>query len=121
MIDRYGSADGRYTSPVIDGKAFSYSERSLPYVEDVSNYHQYEVIGDFTKIEEYIKNCKNRELGAKIQAAVMAYYDGDYSKLISYKGEVAGIEGWGKGKAIQYEFSLTIEQLEGLGLLKEIE
>ena len=65
-LHRYGSADGRYTSPVIDGKAFSYSERSLPYVEDVSNYHQYEVIGDFTKIEEYIKNCKKRELGAKI-------------------------------------------------------
>ncbi len=30
------------------------------------------------------------------------------------------VEGWGKGGAIQYEFSLTVEQLEGLGLLKEI-
>ena len=120
VIDRYGPADGRYTSPVIDGKAFSYSERALPYVEDVSKYHQYEVTGDFTKIEEYVKNCTNNELKAKIDAAVTAYYDGDYSKLVSYKGKAAGIEGWGKGGAIQYEFSLTVEQLEGLGLLKEI-
>ena len=26
VIDRYGSANGRYTSPVIDGKSFSYTE-----------------------------------------------------------------------------------------------
>lgn len=120
VIDRYGPADGRYTSPVIDGKAFSYSERSLPYVEDASMYHRYEVTGNFTKIEEYVKNCTNNDLKAKIDAAVTAYYDGDYSKLVSYKGKAAGIEGWGKGGATQYEFSPTIEQLEGLGLLKEI-
>ena len=120
VIDRYGPANGRYTSPVIDGKAFEYTERSLPYVEDVSNYHQYEVTGDFTRIEEYVKNCTDNKIKENIEAAVTAYYDGDYSKLIIYKGEAAGIEGWGKGGAIQYEFSLTVEQLEGLGLLKEI-
>lgn len=86
----------------------------------MSKYHQYEVTGDFTKIEEYVKNCKNNQLNAKIDAAVTAYYDGDYSKLVSYKGKATGIEGWGKGGATQYELSLTIEQLEGLGLLKEI-
>lgn len=86
----------------------------------MSNYHQYEITGDFASIEEYVKKCKNNELKARIDATVTAYYDGDYSKLVSYKGEAAGIEGWGKGGAIQYEFSLTIEQLEGLGLLIEI-
>ena len=44
---------------------------------------------------------------------------GDYSRLASYKGEAA-VEGWGKGGAIQYELSLTVEQLERLGLLSEI-
>ena len=120
VIDRYGAANGRYTSPVIDGKAFSYSERSLPYVEDVSKYHRYEVTGDFTKIEEYVNNCGNAELKAKIDAAVTAYYDGDYSKLVSHRGKVAGIEGWGQGGATQYEFPLPIELLVELGLLKEI-
>ena len=41
------------------------------------------------------------------------------SRLASYKGEAA-VEGWGKGGAIQYELSLTVEQLERLGLLREI-
>ena len=121
VIDRYGSADGRYTSPVIDGKIYSYSERSLPYIEDVSSYHQYEVIGDFTKIEEYVNNCTDVKLKAQIDASVTAYYDGDYSKIVSYKGKTALVEGWGSGGAIQYEFSLTVNQLEKIGLLKEIE
>ncbi len=71
-------------------------------------------------IEEYVKNCPDAKLKVKIDATVTAYYDGDYSKLVSYKGEAATVEGWGKGGAIQYEFSLTVEQLEGLGLLREI-
>ena len=120
VIDRYGLANGRYTSPIIDGKSFEYTERSLPYVENLSNYHKYEVIGDFSKIEEYVKNCPDAKLKVEIDATVTAYYDGDYSKLVSYKGEAATVEGWGKGGAIQYEFSLTVEQLEGLGLLREI-
>ena len=48
------------------------------------------------------------------------YYKGDYSRLVSYKGEVALVEGWGTGGATQYEISLSVEQLEGIGLLKEI-
>ncbi|MFQ8618382.1 MAG: hypothetical protein ACLSA5_10650 [Agathobacter rectalis] len=40
--------------------------------------------------------------------------------MASYKGEAAAVEGWGKGGAIQYELSLTVEQLERLGLLREI-
>lgn len=50
VIDRYGPANGRYTSPIIDGKSFEYTERSLPYVENLSNYHKYKVIGDFLKL-----------------------------------------------------------------------
>ncbi len=120
VIDRYGNANGRYTSPIIDGKPYSYTERSLPYVEDLSNYHQYEVMGDFSKLEDYVKNCSDIKLKTQIDAAVTKYYDGDYSKLISYKGEIAGIKSWGTGGGIQYEFSLTVDQLERLGLLKEI-
>ena len=33
---------------------------------------------------------------------------------------MALVEGWGTGGATQYEFSLSVEQLEGIGLLKEI-
>jgi hypothetical protein len=120
VIDRYGNANGRYTSPVINGESYSYTQRSLPYVEDLSNYHQYEVTGDFSKIEEYVNNCSDAKLKAQIDASVTKYYDGDYSKLISYKGGIAEIDGWGIGGGTQYEFSLTVDQLERLGLLKEI-
>ena len=120
VIDRYGPANGRYTSPIIDGKSFEYTERSLTYVENLSNYHKYEVIGDFSKIEEYVKNCPDAKLKAQVEAIVKKYYKGDYSRLASYKGEAAAVEGWGKGGAIQYELSLTVEQLERLGLLREI-
>jgi ABC-type transporter Mla subunit MlaD len=120
VIDRYGNANGRYTSPIIDGKSYSYTERSLPYMEDLSNYHQYEVTGDFSKIEEYVNNCSDVKLKTQIDANVTKYYDGDFSKLISYKGEIAEIKGWGNGGGTQYEFALTVDQLERLGLLKEI-
>lgn len=119
VIDRYGPANGRYTSPIIDGKSFEYTERSLPYVENLSNYHKYKVIGDFSKIEEYVKNCPDAKLKAQVEAIVKKYYKGDYSRLASYKGEAAAVEGWGKGGAIQYELSSTVE-LERLGLLREI-
>lgn len=120
VIDRYGNANGRYTSPVVNGKSYLYTERSLPYVEDLLNYHQYEVVGDFSKIKEYVDRCVDIKLKTEIEVTVKKYYKGDYSRLISYKGHAAAVEGWGKGGAIQYEFSLTVEQLERLGLLKEI-
>jgi hypothetical protein len=121
IIDRYGNANGRYASPVIDGESYAYTERSLPYVEDLSNYHRYKVAGDFTRIEEYISSCSDAKLKAQIEAMVTKYYDGDYSKLVSYEGEIAKVDGWGTGGAVQNEYPLTIDKLEKLGLLKEIE
>lgn len=85
-----------------------------------SNYHKYEVIGDFSKIKEYVNNCTDVRLKAEIEKTVNAYYAGDYSKLLSYKGKAAAVDDWGTGGSIQYEFSLTVEQLERLGLLREI-
>ena len=120
IIDRYGKPDGRYTSPVIDGKSYDYSERSLPFVEDSSQYHRYEIVGDFNEIEKYIENCSDLTLKAQVDATVTKYYDGDYSKLLSYKGEAAPITDWGVGGATQYELCLSIDQLEKLGLIKEI-
>lgn len=88
IIDRYGSPSGRYTSPVLNGEPFSYTERSLPYVQDMSNYHQYEVIGDFSRIEEYINNCADAKLREQIDAMVQTYYNGDYGKLISLRDKL---------------------------------
>ena len=71
-------------------------------------------------MEEYVKNCTDVKLKTQIEVTVKKYYKGDYSRLISYKGKAASVEGWGIGGATQYELSLSVEQLEGLGLLREI-
>ena len=47
------------------------------------------MIGDFTKIEEYVNNCTNIKLKTQIEATVKKYYKGDYSRLISYRGKAA--------------------------------
>ena len=119
ILDRYGPPNGRYTSPVLEGKPFNYDQRSLPYLEDSSKYHQYEVIGDFSKIEEYVSKCNNLQLKSKLEAQVLRYYNGDYSKVVTYKGGIA--KGFGaSGGGIQYELPLPVEWLEELGLLKEV-
>ncbi len=104
---------------VINEKSYTYVKCSLSYVEDLSNYHQYEVIGDFSKIQEYVNNCTDIKLKTQIDATVNKYYNGDYSKLVSYRGEIAKVDGWGTGGVIQYEFSLTVDQLERLDLLRK--
>lgn len=92
----------------------------MPYIENLANYHRYEVIGDFTKIKEYIFNCPDLKVKAQADAYITKYYDGDYNGLISYYGKVAKIDGWGTGGANQYELPLEIELLVKLRLLKEL-
>lgn len=75
------------------------------------------VIGDFSRLEEYVSKCEDIKL--KIEAQIERYYNGDYSKVVSHKGGIAGgFESTGGG--IQYEFSLPVEWLEGLGMIKEL-
>ena len=74
ILDRYGTPDGRYTSPIINKMPYSYDQRSLPYVEEVSQYHQYEVTGNFEKLESYINKCSDTKLKMKIDAYVDKYY-----------------------------------------------
>ncbi|MGJ7922913.1 TNT domain-containing protein [Neobacillus sp. LXY-4] len=119
IIDRYGPPNGRYTSPVMEGRPYDYVQRSLPYVEDATKYHQYEVIGDFSRLKEYVMNCDNMEIKLKVEAQIERYYNGGYSKVIPHKGVIA--KGFGSpGGGIQYELPLPVEWLEGLGMLKEI-
>ncbi|MFA0814252.1 MAG: TNT domain-containing protein [Anaerofustis sp.] len=120
IIDRYGSAEGRYTCPVIDGKPFVYDQRSLPFIEDARQYHQYEVTGDFSKIEEYVRSCGNQQMEAEILEYIDVYYEGDFNNIIVYKGKIERIERWGEGGGIQYELPMKVQWLLTLGLLQEI-
>ena len=89
-------------------------------MEDPSQYHQYKVVGDFTKLEQYIKECPDNTLKDEINEYIDTYYEGDFSKLKVYQGEIAEVNGWGKGGGMQLEFTLKVEWLEKLGMLQEI-
>ena len=120
IIDRYGPNNGRFTSPVKNKKPYSYTQRSLPYLEGASQYHQYTIVGDLSKLELYLQKCTDINLKDEIYEYVDVYYGGDFSKMLTFQGEIAELNGWGIGGGIQYELPLRIEWLEALGILKEI-
>lgn len=93
VFDRYGSEYGRYACPVIDGQAYAYNKRSLPYVEDVSSYHQYQVCGDISQ------------------------YGG--GQMTVWRGTAAAAFGQ-EGGAIQYQFPASMKELCQHGILREI-
>lgn len=118
IIDRHGPPNGNYASPVIDGKPFNYDQRSLPYVEDMSMYHQYVIKGDFNNIKAYVDKCTDLKTKLKVKA-FMERNELTYDDLIVYKGEIA--KGFGSiGGGIQYELPLPISILESLGILEKI-
>lgn len=109
----------RFTYHIIDGEQFAYDQRSLPYVEDVRQYHQYEVIGDFGNIQNYIDNLTDKTTKLKIEAYIKKYYNCDISKLNVYKGDIAPVKEWNSiNCGIQYEFPLPVDFLVELGLLR---
>jgi hypothetical protein len=118
VIDRYGPANGRYTSPVIDGKPYNYDQRSLPYVEDPSKYHQYRITEDFNNIESYVNQTPDAVLREKV-TTLMDAYDLSYDDLKIQKGNIA--PGFGSiCSGIQYEMPLPVDLLEGLGLIEKM-
>lgn len=119
IIDRFGPSDGTFTSPVKDGKAYTYDQRSLPYVEDASKYHQYEFTDDLSKLKEYIENCKDPDLVKDIDSYMSYKKIKSYDDLVCYKGEIAaGFNSTGGG--IQYQLPLPVDMLEDLGIIKKI-
>ena len=119
VIDRYGPTNGRFTTPIRNNKPYSYDQRSLPYLEDVTQYHSYTIIGNFSELEQYVKSCLNANLKNEIYEYVDVYYGGDFNKISIYQGEIAGVVGWGIGGGIQYELPFAVEWLEAIGILQE--
>ena len=115
LIDRYGSPAGRYTSPIIDGKPYSYEQRSLPFVEDMRQYHVYEI--KYDSILEAINNIKNE---TKRNAFLDDYYEfiNNGEACIFRKGQIAPAFEQ-KGGGIQFEFGFSIKQLKNMGYIVE--
>ena len=116
LIDRYGTPNGRYSSPIIDGTPYSYEQRSLPFVEDKRQYHVYEVQYDS------ILECINNVADENIKKILLNEYKNiefsteknifSISKIAPTFNQIGG--------GIQYEFSFTINTLLKIGYLKEL-
>ena len=117
-IDRHGPNNGRFTSPIRNNEPYSYAQRSLPYIEDPSQYHQYKVTGDLNNIEQYFNQSTDVHLKQTI-SAYMKKFRLSFSDMVTYRGKIAS--GFGEiGGGEQYELPLPVNMLEGLGLIKEI-
>ncbi|MBC6310959.1 TNT domain-containing protein [Listeria sp. FSL L7-1582] len=117
IIDRYGPVEGRFTSPLDKkGRPFSYDKRSLPYIEDMSKYHQYKITGNFKNIKKYYDECLNIELKNDIDD-YMNTWGLTFEELAIQKGGIAKGFGVGGG-GVQYQLPLPASMLEGLNLLK---
>uniref|UniRef100_UPI0012BB8194 TNT domain-containing protein n=1 Tax=Streptococcus equinus TaxID=1335 RepID=UPI0012BB8194 len=119
MFDRYGLNSGRFTSPIINGKPFTYDQRSLPYIEDLTKYHQYEVTGDFSRIKEYVDRLSDNILKEKLYDDVLVFYGGDWSKVTTQSGRIAPAFGY-SGGGIQWQLPFSVDELQKLGLIKEV-
>lgn len=118
VIDRYGSSGGLYVSPVPQSGAYSYGQRSLPYVEDPGMYHRYEVIGDMSDMSSVIRNHPDAELRSKILRK-LEYYEVDIDSMHGERGPVAPAFGQ-PGGGEQYRLPMSVADLEDLGLIREI-
>ncbi|WP_221632077.1 glycohydrolase toxin TNT-related protein [Listeria booriae] len=119
IVDRYGDAGGRFTSPVEGGKILDYDTRGLPYPESSMKYHQYEVLKDITETNiktAYSKSSK--EVQTKIDQ-VMDKWGLNFEDLANpQQGKVAQV--FEAGGGVQIRFITSVKYYEQLGLIKEI-
>lgn len=115
VLDRYGRSDGRFTSPVMDDRTYSYDQRSLPYVENAAHYHRFEVVGDMSDLRGAYDRAPQR-----VRDDLLAHdFNPDRLSSQGYRGSIA--PGFGAaGGGVQVQLPLTVDQLIKLGLLKEI-
>ncbi|WP_221642560.1 TNT domain-containing protein [Listeria booriae] len=119
VVDRYGDAGGRFTSPVEGGKILDYDTRGLPYPESSMKYHQYEVLKDITETNiktAYSKSSK--EVQSKIDD-IMEEWGLSFEDLANpQRGKVAQV--FGAGGGAQIRFTTSVKYYEQLGLIKEV-
>lgn len=117
VIDRYGPP-GRFVSPVPESGSYAYGARALPYVEDAGQYHRYQVVGDMNDIPSAVRNHPDDEVHRGI-VVKLEKYSVDLDGLRVDAGPIA--PGFGHpGGGAQYLFPLSTQELEDLGLIREI-
>lgn len=118
IIDRYGTTDGIFTSPINDSISIPYEQRALPYLDNKNVYHQYKITRNFNELSEVIKNCKDKDLVEMINADALRYGI-NLDNLKTYGGEIdPAFDAIGGGT--QWQLPLSVDYLIKLGFLEEI-
>ena len=140
QFDRVGPPSGRCTGAVgEDGSCATVKERSIPYhftEEDITkepSYHRYQAEQDFTKenLTNAIDNSMMYSDDKKVEmhinvdryyenAQVKGYGDGDglaTGEIAPMFEDTTGATGGGK----QYDMPLSMEELENIGMISEVE
>lgn len=113
-LDRYGPADGRYTSPVPEEGPFTYDQRSLPYAENPAHYHRYEVVGDLSDLRGAYDAVPQQVRDDLLSSG----FKPEFLDSPGYRGDIA--PGFGStGGGVQVQLPLSVQHLIMLGLLKE--
>lgn len=118
VFDRYGPENGRFTSPVHETGPYPYSARSLPYIEDATQYHQYRVVKDFDQIHEAVMAAPSEVRQDVLD--LMETRDLTWGDLASgLRGKIAA--GFGDpGGGVQMQMPLTINVLREIGMIERI-
>ncbi|MFT8312096.1 MAG: TNT domain-containing protein [Sporolactobacillus sp.] len=119
IIDRYGDARGRFTSPLMNGEQISYDSRGLPYLESTMDYHRYEVVKDinFENMAEGFEQLS--QLDKTELSILMERYNFSLADMANVqKGTISEV--FGSGGGLQIKFESSVDWYEKLGLIREI-
>ncbi|MEV7609783.1 hypothetical protein AB0N61_09895 [Microbacterium sp. NPDC089320] len=115
--DMYGPVNTRYVYLVENGQPAPYAERSLPWVENPSAYHQFAVIGDCAHVRAAYERSDDSALRRDLEDLVeIGYYRWDEP---IYSGRVAPAFGE-PGGATQLVLPLPLTFYLRLGLIREL-
>lgn len=119
IIDRYGSSNGRFVSPIKNGEVTPFDKRGLPYPEGYQEYRRYRVIKDINK-ENYFESLNKLSPEDKYQLEMdMLDYGFKHDDIYNLQqGEIAKV--FGNGGGIQIRFGTNIKWYEKLNFLEEI-
>jgi hypothetical protein len=117
-IDRSGSEDGVFASPVPEsGVPYAHEQRATPWVEDPGLMHVYEVTGDLRDIRGAYD--RSDDLVRESIDISMSDHDLTWDMIVVKRGPIAG--GFGQpGGGVQLKLPLSVADLIDLGLLREI-
>ncbi|HCC36078.1 MAG TPA: hypothetical protein DEQ02_10830 [Ruminococcaceae bacterium] len=83
-------------------------------------YHRYTVTRDFSELPDAIRNLPDGQLKSNVWDVLNQYYEGDISKLVTYKGPIAPAFNTTTTNAVQVEVPLSMELLSKLGFIKDV-